>query len=258
MQDLKIGEQIALLRKGKGLTQEELGQLFGVTNQTISKWEAGICCPDIQLLPEIAHYFGVSIDTLMGVQSVNTYSNLYLQIKRLFEQTPEDEVFQLAYQFASLLHEGACTRGYKGFVPWNTSQSTEDEVPSYQNWNCSICSEPEGSTVHRNHTVVITSHLKEKPISKLELREIVNQLKLYSVYTVLTVLFAIYELTRSDFERFVSIKEIAKLSHLHEESIRAVLAELPLEEQEEAGDVLYRMEGYFMHVPDLLRLFAMK
>lgn len=66
MTTIKINEQIAFLRKQKGLTQEELANALGVTNQAVSKWESAQCCPDIQLLPLIADYFGVSIDELMG------------------------------------------------------------------------------------------------------------------------------------------------------------------------------------------------
>lgn len=63
---IKINEQIAFLRKQRGLTQEVLAGALGVTNQAVSKWESAQCCPDIQLLPDIADYFGVSIDELIG------------------------------------------------------------------------------------------------------------------------------------------------------------------------------------------------
>lgn len=66
MNNLKLNEQITFLRKEKGITQEELAQAIGVTNQAVSKWESAQCCPDIQLLPDLADYFGVSIDELMG------------------------------------------------------------------------------------------------------------------------------------------------------------------------------------------------
>lgn len=63
---LKINEQIMALRKQKGITQGELADVLGVSNQSVSKWESGQCCPDIQLLPTLAAYFEVSIDELMG------------------------------------------------------------------------------------------------------------------------------------------------------------------------------------------------
>lgn len=66
MSTLKINENIALLRREKGITQEELAVALGVTNQAVSKWESGKCCPDIEMLPELAGYFRVSIDELMG------------------------------------------------------------------------------------------------------------------------------------------------------------------------------------------------
>ena len=66
MSSIKINESIAVLRKQKGLTQEELANRLGVTNQAVSKWESGQCCPDIQLIPKLADIFGTSIDALFG------------------------------------------------------------------------------------------------------------------------------------------------------------------------------------------------
>ena len=70
MADLIINQQIAALRKNKGITQEELASHLGVTNQTVSKWELAACCPDIQLLPDIADYFNVSINELFGRDNI--------------------------------------------------------------------------------------------------------------------------------------------------------------------------------------------
>ena len=66
MEHMKLHEQIFVLRKSMGVTQEELARVLGVTNQAVSKWESAQCSPDIQLLPDIADYFGVSVDELMG------------------------------------------------------------------------------------------------------------------------------------------------------------------------------------------------
>ena len=61
---MKIGENIRALRLRKGLTQEQVAQQLGVTYQAVSKWENGTNTPDIALLPEIAAFFGVTIDGL--------------------------------------------------------------------------------------------------------------------------------------------------------------------------------------------------
>ncbi len=60
-----INKQISELRKKEGITQEELAGRLGVTNQSVSKWESGQCCPDIALLPDIAAVFRVSVDELL-------------------------------------------------------------------------------------------------------------------------------------------------------------------------------------------------
>lgn len=60
-----INKRIAILRKEKGVTQDEFARAIGVSGQSVSKWEASRCCPDIGLLPVIADYFGITIDDLM-------------------------------------------------------------------------------------------------------------------------------------------------------------------------------------------------
>ena len=66
MDNLKLNDAICFYRKKQGLTQEELAQRLGVTNQSVSKWESAQCCPDISLLPKLADIFGISIDELFG------------------------------------------------------------------------------------------------------------------------------------------------------------------------------------------------
>lgn len=63
---LTVGEKISELRKQKGITQERLAEMIGVSSQSISKWENGVTMPDIMLLPIIADTFGVTIDYLFG------------------------------------------------------------------------------------------------------------------------------------------------------------------------------------------------
>lgn len=63
---LTIGENIRNLCREKDMTQEELAAALGVTYQSVSRWETGACYPDLELLPELALLFGVTVDRLMG------------------------------------------------------------------------------------------------------------------------------------------------------------------------------------------------
>jgi len=61
-----MGKRISDLRKGKGMTQEQLAQQLGVTPQAVSKWENDLSCPDISILPQLAETLGVTTDELLG------------------------------------------------------------------------------------------------------------------------------------------------------------------------------------------------
>ena len=64
--NMTIGKRIALLRKEKGLMQEELAEMLGVSGQAVSKWENDQTCPDISLLPQLASILGVTVDELLS------------------------------------------------------------------------------------------------------------------------------------------------------------------------------------------------
>lgn len=61
-----LGENIRSLRIAKGITQEQFGYELGVSAQAVSRWENGATYPDITMLPEIADFFDVTLDEMMG------------------------------------------------------------------------------------------------------------------------------------------------------------------------------------------------
>ncbi len=63
---LNLGAKIRELRHRDGRTQEMLADALGVTSQAVSRWESGGSYPDMELMPSIANYFGVTIDELFG------------------------------------------------------------------------------------------------------------------------------------------------------------------------------------------------
>ena len=85
---IKLGEQIKAFRRRDGRTQEELANALGVTAQAVSRWEKGICYPDMELMPSMANYFGVAIDELFGYDNKRTQriDALAEQIMRMNEE----------------------------------------------------------------------------------------------------------------------------------------------------------------------------
>ena len=61
----KIGKLILELRKDKNMTQKQLADLMNISDKTISKWERGLGCPDISLLPDLAQILGVNVDKIL-------------------------------------------------------------------------------------------------------------------------------------------------------------------------------------------------
>lgn len=64
MNPKKMGEFIAVLRKSKGFTQQEVGERLNISNKTVSKWERGEGYPEISMIPAIAELFQVSTDEI--------------------------------------------------------------------------------------------------------------------------------------------------------------------------------------------------
>lgn len=65
---MEFQNQLYTLRKQKGLSQEELAHLIGVSRQAVQKWEAGTARPDLDNLTALARYFGVTLDELVTGQ----------------------------------------------------------------------------------------------------------------------------------------------------------------------------------------------
>ena len=63
---MTLGKRIAMLRRQKGLKQDDLANTLGVSSQAVSKWENDQTCPDISLLPRLAEILGVSVDELLS------------------------------------------------------------------------------------------------------------------------------------------------------------------------------------------------
>ncbi len=73
MKEYSIGEMIKHLRHTSGMTQATLASLLGVTDKAISKWERGLSCPDISLLPELSRTLGTTPSALLGMENPDAH-----------------------------------------------------------------------------------------------------------------------------------------------------------------------------------------
>lgn len=84
---MKIGNNIKYLRQQRNITQSQLAEHLGVSSQAVSSWETNVNAPDICLLPQIAKFFGVSLDTLFS-ENIST-------VAEVFEQIEDDDVIRI-------------------------------------------------------------------------------------------------------------------------------------------------------------------
>ena len=61
---MEFRERLYQLRKGRGISQEELGARLGVSRQAVSKWETDIASPDMENLLALSREFGISVAEL--------------------------------------------------------------------------------------------------------------------------------------------------------------------------------------------------
>lgn len=91
---LKIGEKIKELRKAQDVTQEKLADYLNISYQAVSKWENGLALPDITLLPQLANFFGVTVDELLGVTKPEQSEELTQYEKQYFKFGREGKVLE--------------------------------------------------------------------------------------------------------------------------------------------------------------------
>lgn len=94
-----LSENLKRLRKQAGLTQEALSRQLSISTQAVSRWERG-GAPDIELLPQLAEIFGVSLDALFGrtEQYGDAHAFMTQQICSVPPESRIDRANQLAWQ----------------------------------------------------------------------------------------------------------------------------------------------------------------
>ena len=100
MEFLHFSENITRLRQAQGLTQEVLADHIGVTKASVSKWERGQSLPDAPVLAELASFFGVTLDELVGYEPQlgrEQIRRIYRELAEDFAKKPFAEVMAVLY-----------------------------------------------------------------------------------------------------------------------------------------------------------------
>ena len=91
MDQIKIGKFIQEKRKEKGITQSELAEKLNITERAISKWENGICMPDVGTIPELCEILNITINDLFSGEVVNMKNNEKRLEENLMEMARQKE-----------------------------------------------------------------------------------------------------------------------------------------------------------------------
>ena len=81
--ETSIAENIRACRKQHGLTQEQLAEALGVSVGAVYKWESRSSLPELRLIMEMADFFGISVDALLGYQMKD--NRLNAAVERLWQ-----------------------------------------------------------------------------------------------------------------------------------------------------------------------------
>ena len=99
---MSLGETIYRLRTEKNLSQGDLAERLEVSRQSVSKWENGASTPDLPMVIELAKYYGVTTDTLLGLSEDKKQSTAE-EIRSLFEGLDRRESVLKAFEAVKAL-----------------------------------------------------------------------------------------------------------------------------------------------------------
>lgn len=133
-----LGENIKRMRREKELTQEALAEFLGVTFQSVSNWERGESYPDITMLPEIAGFFKVSVDELLGVNRAEDEKELKKLLKE-FDNLRDKKLItealdKMRQRFSSDFRVQLRYMSYLTFYDWENLEKNSAKIISiYEN-----------------------------------------------------------------------------------------------------------------------------
>ncbi len=125
-----IGQNIKRLRARGKTSQAQLASFLGIQTQTVSKWEREVCAPDIEKLPEIAAFFGVSIDELFRSDGEKSPDVALSQLKKLLTELNFQALCEKALEFAIAFPQN---KEFTEYLLGGAVQSLHCNLPISQN-----------------------------------------------------------------------------------------------------------------------------
>ncbi len=107
MDAINISKVLGKIRREKGITQDQLAAYLGVTKASVSKWETGQSYPDILFLPQLAAFFNISIDELIGYEPQMTKADIkkvYLRLSERYATEPFELVTEEWHEIVKKYH----------------------------------------------------------------------------------------------------------------------------------------------------------
>lgn len=245
--NIKLADNLQLLRKQKRLTQEELAEIFGVTSQSISKWELGINCPDITMLPKLADFYRVSIDELLGYKPLSSINSIYIDVKSLIESSTNkiDDAYKIARLAIASIHE-------------KERNQAERLLTGKRDYSLTYGQDKNGVTICSDESIFISSFVDLRDYDVTTIRKVSSYLNKISDFNTLKVLFALFSLQVNNKERdSFSAKEIMEVSNLDDTHIYKALNNLDVafdkDEFTKTGTEQYSL-SHFDQVPLLITM----
>lgn len=124
-----INDIIKSLRKARGLTQSELAERLNLSQSTIASWENGTRRPDLDFLPILARFFGVSVDTLLGNPMQYEEDDETWAIRERLRRDPEYRMLFSAAENATPEHLRAAAAMLKALEPPTFPDEEPQEFP---------------------------------------------------------------------------------------------------------------------------------
>ena len=226
MYECKIAEKLVELRTSKGVTQEDVAQNLSISNKTVSKWENGASTPDLPMVVELAKYYGVTTDTLLGLSEDKKQSTSE-EIRSLFEGLDRRESVLKAFEtIRSLVPTmyGTVSKYYddaygeENVFPTGTSHGYRSAISLHEFFEFTTSSENVNLAVMMLRNKVNFVWMSDKNKQK----EIVKIFKFLSSEDALSVLYFVHSTACS--ESFTA-DYIAKNTGVKEERVSEILDE---------------------------------